>query len=358
MVGFASMNPLIDTPSALDAILPGVAAQQRIALDTEADSLHSYFEKLCLIQLSIPGENYLIDPLAGISLQPLLDLLEQRELVLHGADYDLRLLRRIGFPRPALLFDTMIAARLVGRTEFSLAALINQHYNLQLTKASQKANWGRRPLSSQMVEYAINDTRYLLELAEHFEAQLRELGRWEWFQQSCEKAIASAAFTKERDPDSLWRLAGSNDLSDRGTAILRELWHWRDQEAQSADRPAFHILHNEQLVLNADRLDRGQSPDVPHLRGSRRHRFDQAVAAALALSPEEWPKVIRKPRLRPNPEQETRFRALREKRDRAAASLQLDPSLIAPKATLERLACEPDQAPSVLMPWQLEAMKL
>src|SRR3954463_9428587 len=161
------MKPLIDTPAALAAIIPKLEAHQRIAIDTEADSLHSYFEKLCLVQISIPGENYLVDPLAGVSLQPLLDVMEKRELVLHGADYDLRLLRRIGFPRPALLFDTMIAARLVGRTEFSLAALINHHFNLQLTKASQKANWGRRPLSPQMVEYAINDTRFLLELAAH-----------------------------------------------------------------------------------------------------------------------------------------------------------------------------------------------
>ena len=352
------MNPLIDTPEALSAILPGIAAHQRIALDTEADSLHSYFEKLCLIQLSIPGQNYLIDPLAGFSLQPLLDLLEKRELILHGADYDLRLPRRIGFPRPATLFDTMIAARLVGRTEFSLAALINHHFNLQLTKASQKANWGRRPLSPQMVEYAINDTRFLLELAEYFEKQLKELNRWDWFQQSCEKAITAASITKERDPETLWRVAGSNDLSDRGSAILRALWHWRDQEAQAADRPAFHILHNEQLVRNAERLDRGLPPDVPHLRGGRRQRFDEAARAALGLPAEEWPRVIRKPRLRPNPEQESRFRALREKRDSAAAALQLDPSLIAPKATLEKLASEPDQAPAVLMPWQMEAMKL
>src|SRR3954468_18563904 len=139
------MNPMIDTAEGLAAILPGVAAQYRVALDTEADSLHSYFEKLCLIQLSIPGENYLIDPLAGMSLQPLFDLLAERELLLHGADYDLRLMRRLGFERPQRLFDTMIAARLCGRTKFSLAALIQHHFGLQLTKASQKANWAIRP---------------------------------------------------------------------------------------------------------------------------------------------------------------------------------------------------------------------
>ena len=352
------MSPMIDTDAALAAILPGVAAQYRVALDTEADSLHSYFEKLCLIQLSLPGENYLIDPLAGISLQPLFDLLAERELLLHGADYDLRLMRRLGFDRPQRLFDTMIAARLCGRTEFSLAALIQHHFGLQLTKASQKANWALRPLSPQMTEYAVNDTRYLLELAAFFEAKLKELRRWEWFEQSCEKAIAAAATTKERDPDSLWRISGSSDLNERGSAILRALWHWRDQEAQRADRPAFHILHNEQLVRNADRLERGLPPDVPHLRGSRRQRFDEAAHAALQLGPEDWPKFVRKPRPKMVPEYESRFKVLREKRDAAATALQLDPSLIAPKATLDRIAAEPSAAPTILMPWQMDLMKL
>jgi ribonuclease D len=351
-------SPLIITTAGLEAIIPALAEHPRIALDTEADSLHCYFEKLCLIQISIPGANFLVDPLAGLSLQPLLDLLREREMVLHGADYDLRLMRRFGFERPQRLFDTMIAARLCGRTEFSLAALISHHFGLQLTKASQKADWARRPLSPQMVEYAINDTRYLLELAESFEAKLKELGRWEWFEQSCEKAIASAAITKERDPETIWRIAGHADLSDRGSAILRALWHWRDQEAQHADRPAFHVLHNEQLVRNASRLDRGEPAEIPHLRGSRKQRFDTAAAAAVELPPDQWPKVIRKPRPKSNPDFEKRFKMLRDTRDTAAKDLQLDPSLIAPKATLERIAADPEQARLILMPWQLGLLKL
>src|SRR3954447_16135965 len=149
------MQPLIDTAPALEAVLPLLAPHARIPIDTEADSLHCYFEKLCLIQISVPGHDLLIDPLAGFPLEPLFQSLAGKELVIHGADYDLRLLRRVGFAGPTLVFDTMIAARLCGITEFSLAALINKYFGVQLAKASQKANWARRPLPPQMADYAV-----------------------------------------------------------------------------------------------------------------------------------------------------------------------------------------------------------
>ncbi|HYR57269.1 MAG TPA: ribonuclease D, partial [Chthoniobacteraceae bacterium] len=251
------MHPLIDSPDALAAALPHLAPHSRIAIDTEADSLHCYFEKLCLIQISVPGHDLLIDPLANFSLAPLFESFAGKELAIHGADYDLRLLRRAGYAGPSRVFDTMIAARLCGIAEFSLAALILKYFNVQLAKSSQKANWARRPLPPQMSDYAIKDTHYLLEIAGILEAELHRLGRWEWFQQSCERAIVASTVTRERDPDQLWRIAGSKDLRGRASAVLRGLWHWRDQEAQAVDRPTFHILHNEQLVEAADRLDRG-----------------------------------------------------------------------------------------------------
>ena len=352
------MEPLIDTPEALQAVLPILETHSRIAIDTEADSLHSYFEKLCLVQVSVPNHDLLVDPLAGHSLLPFFELLGRKELIFHGADYDLRLLRRAGFPGPTRLFDTMIAARLCGLTEFSLAALINRYFGVQLAKASQKANWARRPLPAQMIEYAVNDSRYLIRLAEIFDTELRRLGRVEWFQQSCERAIVASSIIKERDPDQLWRIAGSSDLSARGHAILRALWHWREREAQSVDRPTFHILHNEDMIDAADRLDKGLEVEIRHLHGSRRKRFFEAGAQALAAPEEEWPKLVRKPRPRFTPDWDVRFRAFKQKRDAVAAKLQLDPSLIAPKAVLEKLAAEPDETAAKLMPWQREALEL
>ncbi|MHA3773575.1 ribonuclease D [Verrucomicrobiota bacterium sgz303538] len=349
--------PFLDAAHALESVLPQFTDQPRIAVDTEADSLHCYFEKLCLVQISIPGSDFLIDPLAGFSLEPLFQAFAGKELVFHGADYDLRLLKRNGFTEPTRLFDTMIAARLCGIMEFSLAALIKRFFDLELTKASQKANWARRPLPPQMLEYAVNDTRFLLKLADILKEELCRLGRWIWFEQSCARAILAANVIKERDPEQLWRISGSHELRGRASAILRALWHWREEEAQSVDRPTFHILHNEQLVHAADRFDRGLEVDIKSLRGSRRKRFFEAGERALAIPETEWPRLpkgIRRPR--PTPAQEDNFRALKQKRDAVAGQLQLDPALIAPKSVLEAIAFEHDEALSKLMTWQRELL--
>ncbi|MEP6669958.1 MAG: HRDC domain-containing protein [Chthoniobacter sp.] len=346
------MQPLIDTADALHAVLPLFAPHSRIPIDTEADSLHCYFEKLCLIQISVPDQDLLIDPLAEFSLQPLFDSLAGKELIIHGADYDLRLLRRVGFVVTAPVFDTMIAARLCGIEEFSLAALIKRYFDVQLTKGSQKANWARRPLSPQMADYAVKDTHYLLEIASILETELTRLDRVEWFRQSCGKAVASSAIIKERDPEEVWRITGSKDLKDRASAILRALWHWREEEAKAIDRPTFHILHSEQLVDAAGRFDREQEVDFPQLHGARRRRFYEAVEQAKALPEDQWPKIIRKPRPRPTRGEEERFKSFKVKRDTAATELKLDPSLIAPKSMLENLAANPEETAARMLPWQ------
>jgi ribonuclease D len=346
------MTPLIETADGLAAILPLLAPHARIPIDTEADSLHCYFEKLCLIQISVPGHDLLIDPLAGFPLDPLFAAFAGKELIIHGADYDLRLLRRVGYGGPSSVFDTMIAARLCGIPEFSLAALIKRYFGVELVKGSQKANWARRPLPPQMLDYAVKDTHYLLEIVGILEAELARLGRAEWFQQCCEKAIAASTIIKERDPEQVWKITGHAELRGRASAILRELWHWREAEAQAVDRPTFHILHSEQLVTAAARFDSNQEVEFSQLHGTRRRRFYEAAEKAKSLPESEWPQIVRKPRLRPSREEEIRFRDFKKKRDDAAVALQLDPSLIAPKSMLESLAANPEETAVRMMPWQ------
>ena len=343
---------MITDSSTLDAFLPHLVGQERIALDTEADSLHCYFEKLCLIQISVPGHDVLIDPLAGFSLVPLFDKLREHSIVIHGADYDLRLLRRSGYQDAVFVFDTMIAARLTGHLEFSLAALLLRYYNVTLAKASQKANWARRPLPPQMIEYAENDTRNLLGLASILETQLHELGRWEWFTQSCARVVEATRQVKARDVENAWRISGSNDFRGRDAAILRALWQWRDEESRAVDRPVFHILSNDELIASARIVAQHGTHRPERLQGGRLRRFQDAAAAAVGLPESEWPKFVHKPRLRATPEQEQRFRDLRKHRDEVATGLKLDPSLIAPKAALEALANDAPEAVASLLPWQ------
>ena len=350
------MVPLTDTASGLADALPAIAAQQRIAVDTEADSLHCYFEKLCLIQITVPGHDFLIDPLAGFDLTPLWESWSGKELIFHGADYDLRLLRRTGCPRPARIFDTMIAARLCGLKEFSYAALMEKYFQLPIAKASQKANWARRPLSPQMMEYAVNDTRHLAGLADILSAELDRQNRRVWFDQLCDRAIRSAEVDKEIDPDQLWRVPGSGHLRGRAAAIFRELWKWRDEEARRLDKPTFHICNSDLLVQAAVAFDEGETFEIRHLRGPREAKYFSAAQRGIELPESEWPKFVRAPRLRPTTAQLKRFDELKSLRDKAAAEHQLDPSLIAPKATLEGLAFRPEETQAKLLPWQRELM--
>src|SRR5438876_4019322 len=218
---------MIQTDSQLADLLRRLEPHDRIAVDTEADSLHCYYEKLCLIQLSFGGNDYLIDPLAGFDLTPLANALAEKEIVLQGADFDLRLLRRSLNFVATRIFDTVIAARLLGIREFSLSALVERFFGIVLTKGSQKANWAQRPLPRHMAEYAMNDTRYLLPLAEKLETALGERGRLEWFRQSCQRALEQTAVQRVRDEDDVWRITGAGTLDGRTSAVLRELWQWR-----------------------------------------------------------------------------------------------------------------------------------
>jgi len=377
---------LIATSAQLGKLLEKIARVDRVAVDTEADSLHCYREKLCLLQISLPvrevvagigdagpewrGPNagrehrsrpqrdYVVDPLANVDLEPLCAALERKEIVLHGADFDLRLLRRGLNFSARRIFDTVIAARLLGIREFSLAALVKRHFGVELGKGSQKANWGRRPLPARMIEYAMNDTHYLLPLADCLESQLRERDRLDWLRQSCQRAIEQAAVERVRDEDELWRIRGSASLRGREAAVLRALWQWRENEAEAADRPPFHILQNHELLNAATSFVSGSTPDYKHFSSRRRQTFREAAQTAMRLPESEWPLLRRRSGTRPGQETVRRAEELRRRRDRAAKELDLEPSFIAPRSTIEAIAANETHATTLLVPWQEAALDL
>lgn len=343
---------VLSTPEQVGELLSHIDRYDRIAVDTEADSLHCYREKLCLLQLSLPEGDFLVDPLAGNDLAAFANLLSKKEIVLHGADYDLRLLRRALDFRPSRVFDTVIAARLLGAREFSYAALVEKYFGIQLAKGSQKANWGLRPLSLKMEEYARNDTHYLLALAEQLEKQLIERDRLEWLRQSCERAIVCAGFDRERDAEEAWRIRGSGLVRGREAAILRALWYWRDREAQRFDRPSFHILRNDQLLEAARAVARGETPQFRHFSERRARDFRTTLEEALALKEEQWPETRRRRGERPTREMERAAEAMRKRRDQAAHELKIEASFIAPRATIDAIAADSECAERLLVPWQ------
>jgi ribonuclease D len=349
---------MIAKSSQLEELLSKIEPEDRVAVDTEADSLHCYKEKLCLLQISLPAGDYVVDPLASLDLSALSVTLARKQIILQGADFDLRLLRRSIDFRPQRIFDTVLAARLLGIREFSLAALVLRYFGVELSKGSQKANWAQRPLSPRMIEYAINDTHYLLELAEKMEAELEQVGRLEWFEQSCQRAVEQSYIDRSRDLEEAWRISGSGKLRGRAAAVLRELWRWREAEAEAADRPPFHILQNRDLIDASERFAVGDRPDYRHFSGRRRQAFRDAAERGLHLQESAWPVLPRRYGTRPTPEILRRTDALRQRRDEITSELGLDPSFVAARGTLEAIALDPNSAASLLVPWQRQLLEL
>jgi ribonuclease D len=349
---------VIDTEARLAALLPQLRAAKWIALDTEADSLHAYPEKLCLMQISVDGLDALLDTLAPLDFAPVLRVLHDHELVLHGSDYDLRLLRKTFDFVPRHIFDTMLAARLLGRKQVGLVSLVSHYLGVTLEKGPQKADWGRRPLTSRMVAYARNDTRYLKPLADLLRAELKSKGRLEWHRECCARFIRDSAVISPPDPETDWRVKGSHLLDGPGLGILRELWRWREQEAIAANRPPFFVLMPETMVALARAAADGKPWDglVPRRFSPRRQTgLREAVQRGLACAHQPMP--LRHQHKRLTEAQSRRYRELERRRDRQAAALGLDSSVIASRAVLLELSRRGDLGGELLMHWQRQLLE-
>jgi ribonuclease D len=351
---------VIDNEPDLKALIPKVRSARWVAVDTEADSLHAYPEKLCLIQISVEGADFLVDPLAAVDITPLFAALQTHEVIFHAADYDLRLLQKHHRFVPQSVFDTMLAARLVGLTQFGLGYLVETMLGVKLDKAPQRANWAIRPLTERMSRYAINDTRHLKPLADKLRADLKALGRLEWHREWCARLIGECAVGKESDPDRVWRIKGSAVLPPRALAILRELWGWREQEATAANRPPYFVLAHETLLkvsaaaANQERVD-GLLPRG--LSQRRRKSAGEAVQRGLKLPKGDLPQPFKHKYHRPTEAERKRFVEFARRRDKHAQRLNLDPTVIASRADLARLAQDWEEHAPGLMKWQRELLR-
>ncbi|HTI71303.1 MAG TPA: HRDC domain-containing protein [Candidatus Limnocylindria bacterium] len=353
---------MINNTTDLKILAEGIRSAGWVGIDTEADSLHAYPEKLCLIQIAIPGTEVLIDPLGDLHLEPLWTALDQHELIFHAADYDLRLMATGHHFRPTRMFDTMWASRLLGDERFGLNDVLTKYLGITLEKGAQKANWGRRPLTERMVTYALNDVRHLHPLREVLREKLTAAGRHEWHQQVCDRMIADAAAATGPDPDQVWRIKGHDKLEPLGLAILRELWHWREKDALRAGKPPFFILPHEQLSMIAGHAAAGPVGRPvklpPYLSPRRRQGILDAIKRGHQVPAAERPKHERI-RLRRMTRAELEMTGqLRDRRDKRAAELGIDPTLIASKATLYALARQDAVVRNELLPWQRELLAL
>jgi ribonuclease D len=336
----------VRTPEALDRLAGCLEGCRAIGLDTESDSLYHHFEKVCLVQIATDrGEGFLVDPLAVRDLSPLAPAMADPATVkvLHGADYDVTTLKRDFSFAFASLFDTMIAARLLGRTEVGLAAVARDELGVALSKDSQRDDWSRRPLTPRQEAYALADVTHLVPLHERLSAKLAAAGRLGWLTEECEAVALLDPACRRRGPDGYLDVKGARRLPPRALAAFRELHAWRERRAEETDTPAFKVLGNEALLRLSERRPKDATslrevPGVlPRLR-SRAGELLDAIRRAEALPEEALPRPARSPRpVVPDPVQR-RIERLRAWRARKAAELEVDVSVVLPQRLIDRLA--------------------
>ncbi len=363
---YAVEERYIETDADLSCFIEAVVASGNLSacsIDTEADSMHSYETKLCLIQFAVSDRLAIIDPLAltdkGLAMFP--EFIDQFETVwMHGADYDISLFRMTFDWAPDEILDTQIGARFLGAERFGLAYLLEEEYGVQVSKQSQKADWSRRPLSEKMLEYAFNDVRYLIDLGQKIESRLEKLNRKAWFLEACNFARHSAFGRNDKPAREQWRISGWGKLSPKGLNYLKHLWLWRDEECSRLDRPAFKFLSNQELIRMASNLEADRKADPPHyLRSNYVRRMGVAIAAARETPAKDYPsKRVRGngPRLDID---ESQFGRIRAKRDAVAKELKLEPTIIATRGNMEMLAAkniDKNDRDEILLNWQKEVL--
>ncbi|HEY2898628.1 MAG TPA: HRDC domain-containing protein [Gemmatimonadaceae bacterium] len=369
--GLTVHEPLyIDTTPAADRFLSAVEQSATVAVDTEGASFHRFVDRIYLLQMSTRDVTAVLDPLAIGAPAVLGRILESDriEKVFHDADYDLRLLHQDYGWNTRRLFDTRVAAQLLGIRAFGLAALLERSFGLKLDKKHQRADWSMRPLPKDMLDYASQDTMYLLELRDRLAGELESAGRWSWAAEEFERLEGTRWEEPDGEDTGYMRIKGARDLDRRELAIFRELVRFRDGIARELDRATFRVAGNEALFAVAK--ERPQTLDalvaikgVP--RGIAERRGAEMLAAVrrgMEVPEDQLPKFPRAPRWDRDADFDNRVNALRTAREEAAQRLGLDPGFLCAREkletiarkrpkTLEELAEVPD-----LRRWQIEVL--
>ncbi|MEX0909559.1 MAG: HRDC domain-containing protein [Gemmatimonadaceae bacterium] len=335
----------VDTPKAAEQLLASIGRVERIAIDTEGASFHRFVDRIYLIQLSTRDVTAVIDPLTAGDLPALGAVLADRsvEVVLHDADYDLRLLHQDYGWHPSNIFDTRIAAQLLGIPAFGLGALLEKYLEIRLEKKHQRADWSMRPLPQDMLEYAQEDTRYLLRLRDLIDADLERLGRMEWAREEFD-LLEGTRWAEADESLAFMRIKGARDLTRRELAVLGELAQWRDSKAAELDRAVFRVMANE-VLLELARTAPTREDQLLGIKGMPRSLAQRAsreildaVARGMALPEDKLPRYPKSLRWQKDPDFDRRATLLRGARDVAAKRLQLDPGVLCSRERLEAVA--------------------
>jgi ribonuclease D len=359
----------LDQVGEVDRFLTEISDVKELALDTEGASFHRFLDRIYLLQLSTRDRSAILDPLPIGSPAKLGQLLQSNdvEVVFHDADYDLRLLHQDYGWHVTNIFDTRVAAQLLGIKSFGLAALLEQYFDVKLDKKHPRADWSMRPLTPDMLEYAAQDTRYLLQLRDHMKGELQRRGRLHWAQEEF-ALLEGTRWEAEEEMEGFLRLKGARDLSRRELAVLREVANWRDTVAAQLDRATFRVMGNEVLFELARRAPRSVS-ELSAIKGMPKGMIERggadivgAIRRGMEAPEAELPKFPRGQRWNKDRDFEDRVGRLKAVRDAAATRLELDPGVLCSRERLENVArsgarsLEDLAAVPDLRRWQIEEM--
>jgi len=329
---------------AVDDFLVDISGVREIAVDTEGASFHRFVDRIYLLQVTTRERSAVIDPLPLGKLEQLGSLLEnpEVEVVFHDADYDLRLLHQDYGWSVNRIFDTRIAAQLLGIKSFGLAALLEQFFGVRLDKKHQRADWSLRPLPPGMLDYAAQDTRYLLELRDELKVRLEKLGRSRWAEEEFSR-LEGTRWEGDDGSEAFFRIKGARDLSRRELALLRELVPWRDSVARDIDRATFRVMGNE-VLLEIARTAPMTVKALSGLKGMPRGILDRGATAILSavqrgldIAEEHLPRFPRAAKWEREEDFEERVSKLKAVRDAAATRLSLDPGVLCSRERLEAI---------------------
>ncbi len=336
--------PMITTQAGLEELADRLGREPIIACDLEADSLHHYREKVCLLQFSIPDYSALVDPLAVTDLSPLAPVMADPRIrkIFHGADYDIRSLHRDFGIHVENLFDTMIACQFLGEKEVGLAAALKKRFGVELDKQFQKADWSRRPLSPEMLAYAVEDTTLLISFYGQLSEELQAKGRLAWVEEEC-AVLQGVRVVSREDAPLFIRFKGAAKMEPRALAVLEELLRFRDEQASRLDRPPFKVIGNEALMELAEKRPR-LTADLAGISGLSEKLVERmgasllkAVERGCALPATELPRFPFVPRSSRDPHRDDLLKSLKKWREVKAKNLLLEPGILANNALLEAL---------------------
>jgi ribonuclease D len=353
----------IDSPQSLLELSRKLSISPWISVDTESNSLYVYREQVCLVQISTADCDYLIDPLALKDLSPLASIFAnpRQEKIFHAAEYDIICLKRdYGFTI-SNIFDTMVAARILGETAVGLASLLQSRLNIEVEKKYQRANWGIRPLSLSMLAYARQDSHYLYRLRVLLEKELKEKKLWDLALEDFRLGCEVSAHPQSSPSPSCWKVAGSIEISPVEAAILQSLCDFREVQAQKQNVPPFKILSNE-ILVHLCKEPPTEISELVNTRGITQHliqRFGAELFAAIQRG-QASPPLLRPMKVRPDDRFLRRLDALKEWRKLKGKELKVESDVILPRDFLEVIAAENPESSQSLhaimarIPWRYQ----